>query len=368
MARLLARHAASSEPVDFAYIAQYFALDVLTDLAFGEPLGFLSTETDLFSYIEKSANFLPLMELGTNHPWVHRILTNPLVSFLAGPKPGDKTGLGAVMGVVKRAISQRFEGCLEEGHRRDMLDSFISHGLNQDEAESESMLQILAGADSAATCVRMTMLYLLTNPRTYIKLQTEIREAVRTEHVSTPVIRNQEAAALPYLQACIKEGLRLWIPLNGLNTKVAPQEGVEINDVWIPGGTQVAHAHHAMMRRPDIFGVDAHIFDPDRWLSGDADTIKTREKVWELSFSYGRSVCLGRPIALMELNKVIFEVSTIGSVIPGVVINLITSQMLRRFDFGLVNPVAPIKTKCHQIHIQERMFLRIWAAPVSVRQ
>jgi cytochrome P450 len=99
------------------------------------------------------------------------------------------------------------------------------------------------------------------------------------------------------------------VPLNGLNTKVAPVEGVRINSVWIPGGTQVAHAHHSMMRRSDMFGDDAAFFRPERWLSGGTELLRQREKVWGLSFSHGRFVCLGRPIALMELNKVFVEVS-----------------------------------------------------------
>lgn len=310
---MLSKYTSGQDVVDFAYIAQYFALDVLTDLAFGESIGFLTSETDLFKYIKKSADFLPLMELGTNHPWIHRLLTSRLLVLLAGPKPTDKTGLGAVVGVARKTIVKRYAGCVEDGHCRDMLDSFMAHGLSQVEAESESLLQILAGADSAATCVRMTMLYLMTSPRSYAKLRKEIHDAVRKGLVSSPVIRNQEAAHLPYLQACIKEALRLWVPLNGLNTKVAPPEGARVNDVWIPGGTQVAHAHHSMMRRVDIFGADADIFDPDRWLTADPNTLKQRERVWELSFSHGRSVCLGRPIALMELNKVIVEVRIVDT-------------------------------------------------------
>jgi hypothetical protein len=62
------------------------------------------------------------------------------------------------------------------------------------------------------------------------------------------------------------------------------------------------------MRRSDIFGDDAALFRPERWLGGDSRLIRHREKVWELSFSHGRFVCLGRPIALMELNKVFVEV------------------------------------------------------------
>lgn len=305
---VLGRYADNGDVVDFAHLAQYLALDVLTDIAFGSPFGFLTEEEDLFSYIKKSCNFLPLMEIGTMHPWIHRMLSSKLMARLAGPKPTDKTGLGAIIGVAQKVIDDRFQRPSSPGRRRDMLDSFMERGLTQREAESESLLQVLAGADSAATCIRMTLLFLLTNPSTYARLREEVRKAMDVNRISTPVVRNQEAMDLPYLQACIKESLRLWVPLNGLNTKVAPAEGVCIDGVTIPGGTQVAHAHYAMMRRQDIFGKDAGVFRPDRWLGRPSDALKRQEKVWELSFSYGRFACLGRPIAMMELNKVFVEV------------------------------------------------------------
>jgi cytochrome P450 len=120
-----------------------------------------------------------------------------------------------------------------------MLSSFIAHGLTQEEAESESLLQLLAGADSTANSIRCILLYLLTNPVAFAKLRGEIDHAVDSGTVTLPVISYSEGVQMPYLQACIKEGLRMWQPLNGLQTKVAPAEGATINGVYIPGGTQV---------------------------------------------------------------------------------------------------------------------------------
>lgn len=141
----LKRYAGTTTTVDFAHLAQYFALDVLTDLAFGQPFGFLTEERDLYLYMSKSAEFLPIMELGTNVPWVHRILSSRLVAWLAGPKPTDKTGLGALIGVAQKTIAARYDGNIDIEHRQDMLDSFKRHGLTRLEAESEAMLQLLAG-------------------------------------------------------------------------------------------------------------------------------------------------------------------------------------------------------------------------------
>ena len=249
------------------------------------------------------------MELGTNIPFIHSILSSRLIQALAGPKPEDQVGLGALIGVAQKVVKERFDPTdLKSERERDMLDAFIKHGLTQLEAESESALQILAGSDSTATSIRVTLLYLLTNPPCYIRLLAEIDAAIANGNISHPVVSSAEAQKLPYLQACIKEGLRMWQPLNGIVTKVAPKEGATINDIFIPGGTQVCFSKHCLMRRKDIFGPDADVFLPERWLTDDAETLKGYERVWDLSFGSGRFSCLGKGVALMELNKVFVEV------------------------------------------------------------
>ena len=218
--------------------------------------------------------------------------------------------MGAIIGVLQKIVADRFSGQhTNEKRDRDMLDAFMGRGLTQLEAESESLLQILAGSDSTATSIRMTFAYLLTNPPCYGKLRKEIDDAIEAGNISFPVVADSEAQRLPYLQACIKEGLRMWQPLNGTQTKVlAQKEGLTVDSVWIPGGTQVALSQHQMMRRQDLFGLDADVFRPERWFA-DAETVKGYEAVWQLSFAAGRFTCLGKNIAMMELNKVFVEVS-----------------------------------------------------------
>lgn len=275
------------------------------------------------------------MELGTNVPFIHSILSSRLVQALAGPKPEDKKGLGAIVGVAQKIVAERFDPNNEKhaAEDRDMLDAFIKYGLNQLEAESESMLQILAGSDSTATTIRMTLLLLLTNPRVYRKLQTEIDVAIADGKITFPVVQNAEALQLPYLQAVIKEGLRLWQPLNGIVTKDSPNEDITINNVYIPANTQVCLSSHSMMRRMDLFGPDPDIFRPERWLDTDTDRIKEAERIWELTFGTGRFTCLGKSLALMELNKVFVEVCIISlTSSPSMTLNFLWQSGESRYD------------------------------------
>ena len=60
-----------------------------------------------------------------------------------------------------------------------------------------------------------------------------------------------------------------------------------MNGVWIPGGTQLALHIQGITTRKDIFGPDADVFRPERWLEAAAapDTLKLYEKTLELTFA-----------------------------------------------------------------------------------
>lgn len=62
------------------------------------------------------------------------------------------------------------------------------------------------------------------------------------------------------------------------------------------------------MKDPKIWGDDAKLFRPERWLSAAPEQLKKMEANVDLAFAYGKWLCLGRTIALMELNKFFVEV------------------------------------------------------------
>ena len=100
----------------------------------------------------------------------------------------------------------------------------------------------LAGSDTTATAIRATVLFLITTPSALWRLRAEIDEAVHKSSISSP-IKDSEARALPYLQACIKEGLRLFPPVTGLFDKVVPPEGDTFNGLFLPGGTEIGYEY-----------------------------------------------------------------------------------------------------------------------------
>jgi cytochrome P450 len=62
------------------------------------------------------------------------------------------------------------------------------------------------------------------------------------------------------------------------------------------------------MRDGDVFGPDPEMFRPERWLNIPEERYAEMARVVDLAFGSGRFKCLGRSVALMELNKIIIEV------------------------------------------------------------
>lgn len=86
--------------VDFGKKAQYFTLDVISDIAFGTPFGFLQTDSDVYKYIETTEKTLPMVMISTVAPFIVKIFASPLMKP-ALPSEKDIFGFGRVMKYIK---------------------------------------------------------------------------------------------------------------------------------------------------------------------------------------------------------------------------------------------------------------------------
>ncbi|KEZ41656.1 hypothetical protein SAPIO_CDS6974 [Scedosporium apiospermum] len=330
-------------PMDLGVKGQYFTLDVISDLAFGHAFGFMDKDDDVFDYLKITKSFIPIMLLLADIPALARLLHSRLMRGLL-PKESDKLGFGAFIGVTNRVVAERFKPDAPQQH--DMLGSFIRHGLNKEEASGEALLQVVAGSDTSATPIRAVMLNLLTNPSAYKRLRDEIDSAIATGKISSP-IKNVEARELPYLQAVIKEGLRILPPAGGAFYKTVPPEGDVIDGKFIPGGTQIGSSPFGIHHSKATFGEDADIFRPERWLEAEGERLALMTNTVDMVFHSGKYQCLGKSVALMEFNKIFVE-------------------LLRRFDFQLANAQKPaeITNALHEIGCEgEEKFDRLFNTP-----
>jgi cytochrome P450 len=290
-------------PWEMARGMQYLTWDVASAVEFGEPFGFLDADADMYDAIAALETMVLPCGIMALLPELLALVKSPLIKPLL-PKPTDSHGVGRLLGVIAERIEARYS---QKVHRDDVLQVFMRSGLSRDDVESEALLHLFAGSDTTAMAARTTVFYIATCPAAYKRLQAEIDGVAAT--VTRPVISDGEAKGLRFLQACIKESLRMWPPAAAIAAKISDVDDV-ISGVKVPAGTSVAVSWLEMMRDKNVFGEDAEIWSPARWLDSDPETLKEMEATQGMAFANGsRWECLGKRLASMELGKVLFEVS-----------------------------------------------------------
>lgn len=301
--------------MDLAKKAQYFTLDVISTVGLGKPFGMLSSDRDVDDYVKSSEEGLmaATFALALGMSWAAQA---PLIGRFIAPSPNDNNGFGKMMATCFRFVDERTANPVDK--RSDMLASFIRHGLTGDELRSEALEQIIAGSDTTAGAIRGTLLQIMANPLVYFKLQREVDDAVRdgkAPSAADDLITMEQTKRLPYLQAVIRESLRIWPPVANLFSRDVPPEGdtVTVNgeDVFLPGGTCIGHSSWAMHHSKETYGQDAKMFRPERWFESDPDKLAEMIRTNDLVFGHGKFQCLGKPVAQLEIGKMVFEVRRI---------------------------------------------------------
>ena len=87
---------AGLRPMEFGHRAQFFSLDVVTDITFGEPFGFLKKDGDVEHYIETQMAMIYVFGILGTLPWLlHVIHAWPINRLMPGE--ADKVGFGRLM-------------------------------------------------------------------------------------------------------------------------------------------------------------------------------------------------------------------------------------------------------------------------------
>ena len=126
--------------MDLAEKVEFFTLDAISGLAFGEPFGDLIDDCDNFDYKKTLEGSAPFLIVLSELLEVRYFLDKTSLMKLLAPSATDKIGLGRIIGIATEKVAERF------GHGRkvkqDMLGSFVKNGLSKQEAEGEVVLQL----------------------------------------------------------------------------------------------------------------------------------------------------------------------------------------------------------------------------------
>jgi cytochrome P450 len=170
----------------------------------------------------------------------------------------------------------------------DATGDFLDYFLQAEEKKSGkvsprflpmwTLANILGGSDSAAAVLRSVICSLVEHPEDLESVREELRNKQRSiTGLSLPVPKWREIQDLPFLDACVKESLRLEPPFAMALERVIPSEGASICGRFFPAGTIVGMSPYATHRYRPTWGEDADLWRPRRWLEGDPERIRKLE-------------------------------------------------------------------------------------------
>lgn len=254
----------------------FFAFDVLGEVAFSANFGFLEAGVDVdgaIRTIDQSQTYNGIV--GQVPWWDYMLRRNPLWQFV--PFLATKNAL-----VTRTALGQleKRKNGGEKVEYKDLLNSLIvAQRENPDKLGHGDVFAIahgaiFAGSDSTASTMQSFCWNVLSHKNVYDRLVAEILGA----NLSDMVGFEEAQRDLPYFQACLKEAMRLQ-PAVGLNiTRKVPIGGAEIDGKKIPGGTEVAVNGWVLHRDPSIWGNDADVFRPERWLDVNKERLREMDR------------------------------------------------------------------------------------------
>lgn len=158
------------------------------------------------------------------------------------------------------------------------------------ELRDELMTALVAGHETTATALAWAFERILRHPEVLSRLQEELRGAGGT------AARPEQLAALPYLDATIKEVLRQR-PIVAVVGRVL-QEPAAIGGYDLDTGEAVGACIYLAHRNPDVYPQPER-FMPERFLDKPVDPVH-----W-LPFGGGIRRCIGAQFALYELKIVL---------------------------------------------------------------
>lgn len=172
-----------------------------------------------------------------------------------------------------------------------------------------------AGTDTTTSTMEWAMAELLHNPRTLKKVQMELRSKIGPDRN----MEEKDIENLPYLQAVIKETLRLHPPLPFLVPHMA-MDSCNMLGYNIPKESQILVNVWAIGRDPEVWDVPL-LFWPERFLEPKAADYKGRHFEF-IPFGSGRRMCPAMTLA--------------SRVLP-----LAIGSLLHSFDWVLPNGLKP---------------------------
>ncbi|KAL4880998.1 cytochrome P450 [Aspergillus karnatakaensis] len=301
----------SGQIVDLGLAFTVFAADVISEYCFGRSLDLVHSPDFAADWVEMVAAPSELGHLIKQCPWIVpllRYVPRPIVRVLA---PGVAL-LYQVQETMSKQIQPLAERRLIDKATRPLtvFDTLLAGDLPPAEKtvqrlKGEGQTLIGAGTLTTGNALKTIVFHVQSNPVILRKLQAEL-DASLSGVSAFDMADPTHLERLPYLTACIWEGLRLAYGVTHRLQLIA-EEPLKCAGMDIPTGTPVGMTSIFMHDNPVVFP-EPRKFHPERWLELDPEA---RGKIMGrhfVPFSKGSRMCLGMHLAYAELYLVLATV------------------------------------------------------------
>ncbi|KAK6085559.1 cytochrome p450 [Seiridium cupressi] len=206
----------------------------------------------------------------------------------------------------------RVQGGIENGNiepaseRQQIRDTkiiFTNCYSNSKTQIHELVLQLFVSINPCAIAIRKIMAHIVVTPPLYSKLRLEIdNTAIETDSSQLGSTNRR----LPYLNAVVREGLRLF-PLDTVPFFRVPRGATTISGYGVPEGTQVGINLLGILRSKEHWGLDADIFKPERWIEATPVAYEKMNQAWMAQWGVGDAAPLLQNMVQMMITEVISE-------------------------------------------------------------
>ncbi|KAI3625727.1 hypothetical protein CBS9595_001088 [Malassezia furfur] len=199
-----------------------------------------------------------------------------------------------------------------DGEKHSVLDKTE---LSDDELAAQLSTFIFAGHETTATQTTWLLWALAQNPDAQDRLRAELRAARRAHQLDEQSeygacderrdLTMDELEALPYLDACVRESLRLHGAIHTTSRMATERDVVPCADgrrILVDKDTVIMIPLAAISQDPELWGADAHCFRPERWFE-EMPGKEVYSAYGGISFLLGAHACIGRQFAVAEMKS-----------------------------------------------------------------
>ena len=308
MVNQLEQRSQRKEKVNIDDYCSFYSFDVMSQAGFAGDFGLIN-QGQLTPMIQALEDFMSFVQVAGNLPYFVEILgltPNPIAEFnkyVANIVQERKARKVAVPDIMSHLLHEVEGDQGKSGKRKDA------------EATADARLIIVAGSDTSSTTMGIALFFLMENPQILANLRKELLNVFGDDPAPLTDFARMDDKTCPLLNAVINESLRIFPPVPaGLQRVSATSTVVNVNGTKtvIPADTIVTFPTWTLHRDPRNFSPEPLKFRPERWIQPEKE--ERFNKAAFTPFSFGKSACVGKVLAYME-------------------IRLVIANLVRRFDF-----------------------------------